>query len=100
MTVKNLPLTGNHVFGRDTCPFTSRARHDLEKAKIPFTYHNILEDDRIKDEMHERVQAELGPVSRITVPQIWLDGKYIGGSDDLRKKMGIGDDDTPPFCPI
>jgi glutaredoxin len=98
--MKHAPLQGNHVFGRDTCPFTSRARKDLENANIPFTYHNVTEDEHAMQEMVERVTPLIGPSTRITVPQIWLEGKYIGGSDDLRKKMNVGDDEQPPFCPI
>jgi len=33
--------------------------------------------------MLARVKPLVGPKTPITVPQIWLDGKYIGGADQL-----------------
>lgn len=94
------PLTGNHVFGRDSCPYTLRAKSDLAAAGIPFSYHNVLVEELLQ-EMQARVRPLIEPTARITVPQIWLEGKYIGGSDDLRKKLGLNqEEDSPPFCPI
>ncbi|HXV81135.1 MAG TPA: UXX-star (seleno)protein family 1 [Candidatus Binatia bacterium] len=33
------------IFGHDLCPYTSRAREDFSRRKIPFEYVNILQDD-------------------------------------------------------
>ncbi len=33
------------IFGHDLCPYTSRAREDFSRRKIPFEYINVLEDD-------------------------------------------------------
>jgi glutaredoxin 3 len=33
------------VFGHDLCPYTSRAREDFSRRKIPFEYINVLEND-------------------------------------------------------
>ena len=30
-----------------------------------------------------RVKPIVGPKTPITVPQIWIDGKYVGGADEL-----------------
>jgi glutaredoxin len=34
--------------------------------------------------MLARVKPIVGPKTPITVPQIWLDGNYIGGADQLQ----------------
>ena len=34
-------------------------------------------------EMLARVKPIVGPKTPITVPQIWLDGDYVGGADRL-----------------
>jgi glutaredoxin 3 len=33
------------IFGQDLCPYTSKAREDFARRKIPFDYINVLEDD-------------------------------------------------------
>ena len=34
------------IFGHDLCPYTSRARQDFSRRKIPFEYINVLQDDK------------------------------------------------------
>jgi glutaredoxin 3 len=33
------------IFGHDLCPYTSKAREDFSRRKIPFEYINVLQDD-------------------------------------------------------
>jgi glutaredoxin 3 len=33
------------IFGHDLCPYTSRAREDFSRRKVPFEYINVLQDD-------------------------------------------------------
>ena len=33
------------IFGHDLCPYTSKAREDFSRRKIPFEYVNVLQDD-------------------------------------------------------
>jgi glutaredoxin 3 len=33
------------IFGHDLCPYTSSAREDFSRRKIPFEYINVLQDD-------------------------------------------------------
>jgi glutaredoxin 3 len=33
------------IFGHDLCPYTSRAREDFFRRKLPFEYINVLEND-------------------------------------------------------
>jgi glutaredoxin 3 len=33
------------IFGQDLCQYTSAARADFTRRKIPFEYVNVLEDD-------------------------------------------------------
>lgn len=39
--------------------------------------------------MFPRVKAHIGEKTPVTVPQIWLDGEYIGGADQLSEKLGV-----------
>jgi glutaredoxin 3 len=33
------------IFGQDLCPYTSGAREDFSRRRIPFEYVNVLADD-------------------------------------------------------
>ncbi|NIQ96747.1 MAG: glutaredoxin, partial [Desulfuromonadales bacterium] len=57
----------------------------LADADIDFTYHDVVDSPRALYEMLGRVKPIVGPKTPITVPQIWLDGEYIGGADQLEK---------------
>ena len=80
---KKTPLTGNHLFGKENCPHCERAKAHLTENNIPFEYHDVIQSPRALYEMLARVKPEIGEKTPVTVPQIWLDGKYIGGADEL-----------------
>ena len=60
-----------------TCPFCMRARALLESKGIDYIGYDITGDDEGRQKMIERTG---GPKS---VPQIFIDDKYIGGCDDI-----------------
>ncbi len=78
-------VKGNHLFGKETCPHCVRAKGYLDEAGIDYQYHDVVREPRALYEMLARVKPIVGPKTPITVPQIWIDGKYVGGADDLSK---------------
>ena len=67
------------VFSRDNCPFCVMAKTLLEKREIDF---EVLDATAMREALIERVTKDTGVAPR-TVPQIYLDGQYIGGYDNL-----------------
>lgn len=64
------------IYTTATCPYCMRARRLLERKGIPFQEIRVdLEPSRWR-EMEERSR-------RNTVPQIFIEGRSIGGFDDL-----------------
>jgi glutaredoxin 3 len=59
------------------CPFCARARALLERKGVTYTNIDLDEEPKRRDEMIHRANG------RRTVPQIFIDGEHIGGSDDL-----------------
>jgi glutaredoxin 3 len=59
------------------CPFCARARALLERKGVAYTNIDLDEEPKRRDEMIRRSGG------RRTVPQIFIDGEHIGGSDDL-----------------
>jgi glutaredoxin 3 len=59
------------------CPYCARAKALLERKGVAYTEIDIMEQPNRRGEMMQRAGG------RTTVPQIFIDGEHIGGSDDL-----------------
>ena len=59
------------------CPYCARARSLLHKKGVNFIDIDVMGDDEKREEMIARANG------RYTVPQIFIDGQQIGGSDEL-----------------
>ena len=86
--IPSMSLDGNHVFGKQGCPHCTRASDLLGRKHIEHQYHDVIKESRSLYEMFARVKPIVGPKTPITVPQIWLDGKYVGGADELERQLG------------
>ena len=59
------------------CPYCTRARVLLERKGVAYSEFDIIEEPERRDEMIRRAGG------RTSVPQIFIDGEHIGGSDEL-----------------
>ncbi|HTZ78387.1 MAG TPA: glutaredoxin 3 [Stellaceae bacterium] len=59
------------------CPYCARAKALLERKGVKYVNIDILEDPSQREEMQSRAGG------RTSVPQIFIDGEHIGGSDEL-----------------
>ena len=80
-------IAATHLFGEASCPHCVRAKGYLEGAGIDHAYHDVVREPRALYEMLARVKPIVGPKTPITVPQIWLDGAYVGGADQLSELL-------------
>ena len=85
--ITQMPLAGSHIFGKEKCPHCDRAKELFSNAGILGEYHNVIEDTRALYEMIARVKPIIGEKTPVTLPQIWLDGQYIGGADALQTQL-------------
>lgn len=76
-------LKGNIVFGKETCPYCAKAKQLLDKSGISYRYHDVVKDSAALYRMIPEVKAIIGEKTPVTVPQIWIEGNYIGGCSDL-----------------
>jgi glutaredoxin 3 len=65
------------IYSTMFCGYCARAKSLLDKKGVDYVEIDIIEDSAKRDEMVERAGG------RQTVPQIFIDGEHIGGSDDL-----------------
>lgn len=63
------------VYGKKNCPYCQMAKDELTMRGVPFDYLDLEEIGKTASEVTGR---RVG-----TVPQIYLNGSYIGGYDDL-----------------
>jgi glutaredoxin 3 len=65
------------IYTKWTCPYCARARMLFEEKGIAFEEYEISADSEKRAEMIQRAGG------RTTVPQIFIDERHVGGSDDL-----------------
>ena len=65
------------IYTTPTCPYCVAAKRLLTKKGVAFTDIDVSRDPALRAAMTQRAQG------RRTVPQIFIDGTPIGGSDDL-----------------
>ena len=64
------------IYTTPWCGYCARAKALLEKKGAAFEETDVMEDAVKRSEMRERSR-------RTTVPQIFINGQHIGGSDEL-----------------
>ena len=64
------------VYSKKPCPYCEQAKSLLTRKEIPYRELDITRPD-VLDQIRELVPGVK------TVPQIFIDGKYIGGYTDL-----------------
>jgi glutaredoxin 3 len=65
------------IYTKFLCPYCSRAKALLSTKKAAYQEIDISTDGSLRAEMIGRANG------RTTVPQIFINGAHIGGSDDL-----------------
>ena len=64
------------IYTTPWCGYCARAKALLEKKGAAYEETDVMEDSVKRAEMRERSR-------RTTVPQIFINGQHIGGSDEL-----------------
>ena len=65
------------IYTKAWCGFCHRAKRLLSSKGVDFVEYDVTMDRAKRDEMVQRRPGAM------TVPQIFIDGQAIGGSDDL-----------------
>ena len=64
------------IYTTPFCGYCARAKGLLDSKDAAYDEMDVMVDDKKRTEMRERSR-------RTTVPQIFINGQHIGGSDDL-----------------
>ncbi len=64
------------IYTTPFCGYCARAKSLLDRKGAAYEETDVMMDDKKRSEMRERAK-------RTTVPQIFINGQHIGGSDEL-----------------
>ena len=64
------------IYTKSWCPFSARAKDYLDRKGVSYQEIDVTTDSVRELEMVNRSRRQ-------TVPQIFIDGYHLGGSDDL-----------------
>ncbi|MFC3570811.1 glutaredoxin 3 [Paracoccus sp. TOH] len=65
------------IYTTPTCPYCTAAKSLLRKKGVAYEETDVSRDPQLRGAMTQRAGG------RRTVPQIFIDGQHVGGSDDL-----------------
>ena len=71
------------IYTSPFCGYCARAKALLDSKGAAYDEMDVMMDDKKRTEMRERSK-------RTTVPQIFINGQHIGGSDELAALEGQG----------
>lgn len=75
------------IYTKAYCPYCHRAKALLDSKGVSYKEYEVTLDQARQQEMRERS-------GRKTVPQVFINGDHIGGSDDLMDANNNGLLDT------
>lgn len=73
------------IYTKPTCPWCVKAKAILTQKGIQYKEYMLGVDGVTKETIEQKIGE--GAVVK-TVPQIFLDGKYVGGCTELMKLLG------------
>lgn len=76
------------IYTTPFCPYCHRAKTLLKKKRVAFEEHDVSTTPGARQEMQERAGGQR------TVPQIFVDGRHIGDSDQLVRLERAGELDA------
>ncbi len=65
------------IYSGGFCPYCMRAKSLLKQRKLQFTEYDVQAEPEKRTEMIERTKGAR------TIPQIFINGRHVGGCDEL-----------------
>jgi len=84
MATERYTVAKVEVYTTTYCPFCTRAKSLLKSKGIAFDEIDVTDDDALREKMIELSGG------RRTVPEIFINGKIVGGFDELRALNDAG----------
>jgi len=72
------------IYTTTSCPYCTRAKAFLRSKNVDFEEIDVSRDERLQEEI-------IRLSGRRTVPQIFINGKSVGGFDNIKQMDATGD---------
>ena len=72
------------IYTTTSCPYCTRAKAYLRSKNVDFEEIDVSRDERLQEEI-------IRLSGRRTVPQIFINGKSVGGFDNIKQMDATGD---------
>ena len=73
------------IYTTNHCVFCDRAKELFKSKNLSFTEYNIFSDPQLLGEMLKKTNGKK------TMPQIFINNLHIGGFDELKNLVNIGE---------
>jgi len=77
--------TNIEIYSGDFCPYCIRAKSLLKKKGASFIEYNVQRENERREEMLKRTRGAR------TIPQIFINDRYVGGCDELYALEKVGE---------
>lgn len=72
------------IYTKDYCPYCDRAKEYFAARGIAFEEIDVTRDAQLYADLKQRT-------GHLTVPQIFIDGRFVGGYTDMMDKIRRGE---------
>lgn len=83
----SIPEKANIIFSKENCSFCTKAKELLKKYGIQYEERDIIKSSLFAQQLFYLTKQFFPRNKPVTTPQIWLDGKYVGGANDLENYL-------------
>jgi glutaredoxin 1 len=83
MSVVNITIQHILILGKSNCPYCTKAKELVESEGFNYKYIDIIAKGFTKKDLEVYTGCKVD-----TVPQIFINGKHIGGYTDLQEYLG------------
>jgi len=84
-----IPSGTNVIFSKPECSFCAKAKKLLKEKKIAYEERDIIENPLYTAQLFALTKRFFPKNKPVTTPQIWLKGEYVGGFDDLERRLSL-----------
>lgn len=67
------------IYGASWCQPCQKSKQLCEEKGLDYTFKDVTQDLNARKEVEQRLGKKID-----TVPQIFVDGQYVGGADEFR----------------
>ncbi len=71
------------IYSKENCKYCKLAKEIFEKNNVVYEERDIVKDPMRTAELFFLTKQFFPKNKPVTTPQIWIDGKYIGGAEEL-----------------